>query len=138
MSWKRQKNLYFKYFKQNLKPHILFPKKMEKIPKNTCMITCTKRQLATSQPLHILNTYLCRNEHTYSLYCTHYTVYIIHILQLIPNNPLTVLYILIIQNRDTLFFSHALNTKKINIILRGPIHLGEQPVWIYILINLES
>ena len=69
---------------------------------------------------------------------THYTVYIIHILQLIPNNPLTVLYILIIQNRDTLFFSHALNTKKINIILRGPIHLGGQPVWIYILINLKS
>ena len=67
---KNATNSYLKYVKQNVKPNILFAKKMEKIPKNTCMITCTKRQLATSQPLHILNTYLCRNEHTYSLYCT--------------------------------------------------------------------
>ena len=67
---KNATNSYLKYVKQNVKPNILFAKKMEKIPKDTCMITCTKRQLATLQQLHILIMYLCRNEHTYSLYCT--------------------------------------------------------------------
>ena len=55
---KNATNSYLKYVKQNVKPNILFAKKMEKIPKDTCMITCTKRQLATLQPLHILNTFV--------------------------------------------------------------------------------